>query len=140
MFTRRTLLGAISAVAFLTAAGGVSAQENYDIALISKGFQHQFWQAVKAGADQAAADVTKPMAYNQGFYNLFLAIAVFVGIAFAIGGSIAIGATLVITGTASMAAAALVLALSSPDKIAAALKQGVVPALGIVVLAIGLAL
>lgn len=91
-------------------------------------------------ADQAAADVTKPMAYNQGFYNLFLAIAVFVGIAFVIGGSIAIGATLVITGTASMAAAALVLALSSPDKIAAALKQGVVPALGIVVLAIGLAL
>ncbi len=26
------------------------------IPIISKGFQHQFWQAVKAGADQAAAD------------------------------------------------------------------------------------
>lgn len=103
------------------------------------------WTSARARAtfgtgtvEQASAQ--KELAFNQGFYNLFLAIAVFVGIAFAIGGSIAIGATLVITGTASMAAAALVLALSSPDKIAAALKQGVVPALGIVVLAIGLAL
>ena len=57
MLTRRTLLGAISALALLTAAGPTSAQEAYDIALISKGFQHQFWQAVKAGADQAAADL-----------------------------------------------------------------------------------
>ncbi|KQX37997.1 LacI family transcriptional regulator [Devosia sp. Root436] len=57
MLTRRTLLGAISAIALLSAGGAASAQENYDIALISKGFQHQFWQAVKAGADQAAADL-----------------------------------------------------------------------------------
>ena len=32
------------------------AQETY-IPLISKGFQHQFWQAVKAGADQAASEL-----------------------------------------------------------------------------------
>ena len=57
MLTRRTLLGAISALAMLTAGGAASAQENYDIALISKGFQHQFWQAVKAGADKAAAEL-----------------------------------------------------------------------------------
>ena len=57
MLTRRTLLGAISAIALLTAGGAATAQEAYDIALISKGFQHQFWQAVKAGADQAAADL-----------------------------------------------------------------------------------
>ncbi|QQR39286.1 ABC transporter substrate-binding protein [Devosia rhizoryzae] len=57
MLTRRTLLGAISAVAMLAAASGTTfAQENYDIAIISKGFQHQFWQAVKAGADQAAEE------------------------------------------------------------------------------------
>ncbi|KKC33346.1 ABC transporter substrate-binding protein [Devosia psychrophila] len=54
---RRTLLGAISALALLSASGIASAQENYNIALISKGFQHQFWQAVKAGADKAAADL-----------------------------------------------------------------------------------
>lgn len=35
--------------------GYASAEEVY-IPLISKGFQHQFWQAVKAGADQAAKD------------------------------------------------------------------------------------
>jgi len=57
MLTRRTLIGAVSALALLTAGGIASAQEAYDIALISKGFQHQFWQAVKAGADQAAADL-----------------------------------------------------------------------------------
>ncbi len=57
MLTRRTLLGAISAIALLTAGGAATAQEAYDIALISKGFQHQFWQAVKAGADQAGKDL-----------------------------------------------------------------------------------
>ena len=36
-------------------AAAAQAQETY-IPLISKGFQHQFWQAVKAGADQAAKD------------------------------------------------------------------------------------
>ena len=31
-------------------------------------------------ADQAAADVTRPMAYNQGFYNLFLGIGAALGL------------------------------------------------------------
>ncbi|MBN9333755.1 ABC transporter substrate-binding protein [Devosia sp.] len=57
MLNRRTLLGAFSALAMLAASNGPAfAQDNYDIALISKGFQHQFWQAVKAGADKAAAE------------------------------------------------------------------------------------
>lgn len=57
MLNRRTLLGALSAVAMLAASNGPAfAQDSYDIALISKGFQHQFWQAVKAGADKAAAE------------------------------------------------------------------------------------
>jgi ribose transport system substrate-binding protein len=57
MLNRRTLLGALSAVALLAASNGPAfAQDSYDIALISKGFQHQFWQAVKAGADKAAAE------------------------------------------------------------------------------------
>ena len=30
--------------------------------------------------DQRTADATKPMAYNQGFYNLFLAIGAIIGI------------------------------------------------------------
>ncbi|SFV38256.1 ribose transport system substrate-binding protein [Devosia crocina] len=57
MLNRRHLLGAISALAMLASAGTPSfAQDTYDIAMISKGFQHQFWQAVKAGADKAAAE------------------------------------------------------------------------------------
>jgi ribose transport system substrate-binding protein len=39
----------------LALAGSARAQETY-IPLISKGFQHQFWQAVKAGAEQAGKD------------------------------------------------------------------------------------
>ncbi|PZQ52101.1 MAG: BMP family ABC transporter substrate-binding protein [Rhodovulum sulfidophilum] len=52
MFTRRALLGAAAA---LSLASGAFAQDMY-IPLISKGFQHQFWQAVKAGADKAGAE------------------------------------------------------------------------------------
>ncbi|MDB5622066.1 MAG: substrate-binding protein [Devosia sp.] len=57
MTTRRTLLGAISALALLVSGGASFAQEAREIALISKGFQHQFWQAVKAGADKAGAEL-----------------------------------------------------------------------------------
>src|SRR5580692_11776616 len=45
-----TLLGAAALVA---AMGAARAEETY-IPLISKGFQHQFWQAVKLGAEQEA--------------------------------------------------------------------------------------
>ncbi|MBO9537394.1 ABC transporter substrate-binding protein [Herbaspirillum sp.] len=49
------LIGAALGLAFAVGSGGAMAQETY-IPLISKGFQHQFWQAVKSGADQAAKD------------------------------------------------------------------------------------
>lgn len=90
------------------------------------------------GLTETEALQTKSMAYNQGFYNLFLAISVFVGIVLFGMGSRTAGATLVFAGAGSMAAAALVLLLSSPDKRGAALKQGVIPALGVLALAIGL--
>ncbi len=54
MFTRRTILGATAALGLM--ASGALAQDKPYIPLISKGFQHQFWQAVKAGADKAAAE------------------------------------------------------------------------------------
>jgi ribose transport system substrate-binding protein len=56
MFDRRAILGAFAAAALLGASVPAVAQETY-VALISKGFQHQFWQAVKAGADKAAAEL-----------------------------------------------------------------------------------
>jgi len=39
-----------------TLAGSAGAQQQPYIPLISKGFQHQFWQAVKSGAEQAGKD------------------------------------------------------------------------------------
>ncbi|MFN4154043.1 MAG: ABC transporter substrate-binding protein [Paracoccaceae bacterium] len=56
MFTRRTLLAAASATALMLSTSLASAQDKLYIPLVSKGFQHQFWQAVKSGADQAAAE------------------------------------------------------------------------------------
>ena len=47
MLNRRTLIGAASAAALMLSGNFAFAQETY-IPLISKGFQHQFWQAVKA--------------------------------------------------------------------------------------------
>ncbi|MFT3972668.1 MAG: ABC transporter substrate-binding protein [Amaricoccus sp.] len=57
MIARRTLLGALSAAALIAGAGLAHAQDKMYIPLISKGFQHQFWQAVKAGADKAATEL-----------------------------------------------------------------------------------
>ena len=57
MFTRRILIGAVAALTLAGSAGGVFAQDQMYIPLISKGFQHQFWQAVKAGADKAGEEL-----------------------------------------------------------------------------------
>ena len=65
-------------------------------------------------------------------------MAVFLGIVLHIAGQPVVSSTLVFTGAGSMVAASLVLLLSSPDKASAALKQGVIPALGVIALAIGL--
>ena len=43
--------------------GYASAEEVY-IPLISKGFQHQFWQVVKAGAEQAAKDLNVKVTFE----------------------------------------------------------------------------
>ncbi len=86
--------------------------------------------------EQQAVD-TKELAFNQGFYNLFLAIVTAVGIAAIIMGCKGVGLALIFAGIGSMAAAALVLLLSSPDKARAAITQGTLPVLGIAALLIG---
>lgn len=91
------------------------------------------------GMTAQEAEAMRPMALNQGFYNLFLAIVTAVGIVLAATGSTAVGAALVFAGAGSMAAAALVLVVSDPSKRGAALKQGLVPLLGVIALGIGLA-
>jgi ribose transport system substrate-binding protein len=56
MLNRRTLMAALCAGTMMASAGMALAQDKLYIPLVSKGFQHQFWQAVKAGADKAAAE------------------------------------------------------------------------------------
>ncbi|MGS0740624.1 substrate-binding domain-containing protein [Glaciimonas sp. GG7] len=56
MMKKRALQIAISLTAALGFSSTVLAEEIY-IPLISKGFQHQFWQAVKSGAEQAGKDL-----------------------------------------------------------------------------------
>lgn len=92
------------------------------------------------GLTEEQARSTQEMAFNQGFYNLFLAIAVFVGLVNLALWNPAVGATLVFVGAGSMVAAAVVLFVFSADKRAVALKQGVIPALGLIALVLALVL
>ncbi len=92
------------------------------------------------GTSPEEAAVTRELAFNQGFYNLFLAVVTVAGIALVAGGRLAAGAALLFAGVGSMVAAALVLFTTSPSKRAAALKQGTVPLLGVITLVLGLTL
>ena len=79
------------------------------------------------GTSPEEAQATKELAFNQGFYNLFLAVVSAVGIVLVAVGHRNVGAALVLAGVGSMLAAALVLLVSSPDKARAAITQGVLP-------------
>ncbi|MEJ6488408.1 DUF1304 domain-containing protein [Leucobacter sp. USCH14] len=91
------------------------------------------------GLSAQQAEATKEMAFNQGFYNLFLAVVTLVGVAISLVADHAAGYALVFAGVGSMLAAAVVLLLSSPDKRGAAVKQGAIPLLAILVLLAALA-
>ena len=54
--TAWSLAAALALALATTLAGNAGAQQQQYIPLISKGFQHQFWQAVKTGAEQAGKD------------------------------------------------------------------------------------
>ncbi|ROP75543.1 putative membrane protein [Frigoribacterium sp. PhB107] len=82
----------------------------------------------------AQAEHTKPLALNQGFYNLFLAIVTAVGVALVIAGgggpasaASPAGLALLLAGTGSMLAAALVLVVTDRSKARAAATQGLFP-------------
>ena len=83
------------------------------------------------GVSEADARVMESMAFNQGFYNLFLAITTVVGLAL-IGSQEAVGTALALAGTGSMLAAALVLVAHDRRMVRAALVQGTLPALAVV--------
>jgi putative membrane protein len=83
-------------------------------------------------ASQADADTTRPMAYNQGFYNLFLAAGAALGLLLWVTNQPEAGAALVLFSTGSMALAALVLTTTGHRYIRPALIQGTLPLIGFV--------
>ncbi|WP_273732083.1 DUF1304 domain-containing protein [Mycolicibacterium septicum] len=90
------------------------------------------------GISEEEAHATKELAFNQGFYNLFLAIVTVIGIV-AVGlGHNGVGFALVFAGVGSMLAAAAVLLTSSPDKARAAITQGAFPLIAVVLLVVAL--
>jgi putative membrane protein len=91
------------------------------------------------GTTAEEAETTKMLAFNQGFYNLFLAIITIAGIVAIVMGHRAVGAALVFAGVGSMLAAAFVLITSSRDMMRSAVIQGAFPLICVALLAIGLA-
>ena len=94
------------------------------------------WKRFGVGS-QADAEITRPLAYNQGFYNLFLAIGALIGVgcvALASGGSapFVAGWTLVFSCCGSMLLAAAVLAITGRKYLGAAATQGTSPLLAAV--------
>jgi putative membrane protein len=86
---------------------------------------------------QADAATIRPMALNQGFYNLFLAVGIFVAFFLLPHPTLHVaGEMLMLFCCASMLAAALVLIISNPKLARAAITQGVFPLIAVVVLAI----
>lgn len=85
-------------------------------------------------ADQAAADTTRPMAYNQGFYNLFLAVGAVLGLILYGVGMHQAGLALVLFTTASMVLAAVVLVTTGRGYLRPALIQGTLPLIGFVLM------
>ena len=88
-------------------------------------------------ASQADAETTKALAYNQGFYNLFLAAGALAGAGFVALAPedpvlAAAGWTLVLSSCGSMLLASLVLALSGRKYLRAAATQGATPLLAVV--------
>jgi putative membrane protein len=91
------------------------------------------------GTTEEEAVATKELAFNQGFYNLFLAIMTAVGLILGWFEFYDTAFALIFAGTGSMLAAAFVLLVSSPDKARAAITQGIFPLIAIVLLGIVLA-
>ena len=88
----------------------------------------------KFGITKMQAEQTKQLAFNQGFYNLFLAIIAAAGVAFLLLQQPAVGLALLAAGLGSMAAAGLVLAISDPRKLRAAITQLAAPTVALVLL------
>lgn len=84
------------------------------------------------------AHTTRPLAFNQGFYNLFLATIAVIGVVIVVIGERAVGSALIYAGAGSMVLAAAVLLANNRRMLRAAAIQGVLPLLAIALVATSL--
>lgn len=96
----------------------------------------QTWKSFKVDS-QESAEIIRPMALNQGFYNLFLAIEILIGFVLLPSYS-TIGYALLVFATSSISAAAAVLLVSVKGSKRAALLQGVPALAGLILTTVGL--
>lgn len=78
------------------------------------------------------AAIVRPMAFNQGFYNLFLAIGILVGLAFVAAGQVEAGRGVVLFACATMVGAGVVLLASNRRFLIGASIQAVPPAIALI--------
>jgi putative membrane protein len=81
---------------------------------------------------QGDADIVRSFAYNQGFYNLFLAVGAAAGVILALAGNVAAGRPLFLFACGSMVAAGVVLVTHDGSFARAAAIQVVPPLVAIV--------
>ena len=124
----------------LVLAAAAAAFHVFIFALESLRWTEPETRKISGVASEADAVTMKALAFNQGFYNLFLALTALLGVGFVIIGLTTIGLTLVFAGTGMMLAAALVLVLSDRTKLRAAAMQGTLPLLAVIATAIGISI
>jgi putative membrane protein len=84
--------------------------------------------------NDASSKATKLLAFNQGFYNLFLAIGTVVGLCLVFNNNTGTGLTIVASNCSIMLGAGIVLLISSPRMLRGALIQGIPPLIFLVLL------
>jgi putative membrane protein len=88
---------------------------------------------------QQEADTVRPMAYNQGFYNAFLALGAGAGLVMIASANVqGEGIALSIFVLLSMLLASVVLITSNPKLARAAFTQGAAPLIGLIFLVLSL--
>ena len=83
-------------------------------------------------ASEADAQVVRSFAYNQGFYNLFLAVGIAIGIALVANRDPVSGEAIILFACGSMVAAGVVLYLHNQGFLRAAAIQAVPPLVAVV--------
>jgi putative membrane protein len=84
--------------------------------------------------NDASSKATKLLAFNQGFYNLFLAIGTFIGLGLVFNDNPGTGFVIVASNCSIMLGAGIVLLISSPRMLRGALIQGIPPLIFLVLL------